>query len=130
VALVLVMSMGIACGSDGHLPPPVGSGGRSTVPPIIVEFGGTSHTGGSASAGTGTTNGGVPDNFAGTSAFGVGGSFAGDTSSFGGSTTVTGSFGGSTTVTGSFGGSMLPGTDQGGSVPSSLGGTNGISGSF
>jgi hypothetical protein len=79
-------ALALACSGVDH-PPPIGSGGRGQpMPPVIVEFGGTS-AGGSTpgQAGSLSTSGSLSDNFAGNGS--LAGSGVGD-DSFGGTTTA------------------------------------------
>jgi hypothetical protein len=76
-------ALALACSGVDH-PPPIGSGGRGQpMPPVIVEFGGTSAGGTPGQAGSVSTSGSLSDNFAGNGSL-AGGS-VGD-NSFGGTT--------------------------------------------
>ncbi len=95
-----------ACSGEGDHPPPIGQGGGTYVPPVIVEVGGRSPGGsGGASAGTNGFSGSVgasgDTSFGGTAGDTSFGGTAGDTA-FGGSDSVGGvsSFGGSDFGTG------------------------------
>ncbi|HEX2871875.1 MAG TPA: hypothetical protein VHP33_11475 [Polyangiaceae bacterium] len=88
----------LACG-DVDRAPPVGGGGRSSMPPVIVEAGGRANAGAAGQGSPTLANGGtVGDSLAGTSAF------AGDRSTGGaapaGGTAVAGSDGVAGTTTG------------------------------
>lgn len=62
----LALGVVLACSGTEH-PPPIGDGGRPVQgPPVIVEFGGTTSTGGTP-GGAASANGGSLDAFAGNS---------------------------------------------------------------